>query len=36
MGIVRSTYLIDEEGIIKEALPKVKAGENPKEMLDLI
>ena len=28
MGVVRSTYLIDEEGIIKEAFTKVKPGEN--------
>ena len=28
MGVVRSTYLIDEEGIIKEAFAKVKPGEN--------
>lgn len=27
MGVVRSTYLIDEEGIIKEAFAKVKPGE---------
>ncbi len=36
MGIVRSTYLIDEQGIIVKALEKVKAKENPQEMLDLL
>jgi peroxiredoxin Q/BCP len=33
MGVVRSTYLIDEEGVIRQALPKVKPEENPKQML---
>lgn len=33
MGVVRSTYLIDEEGIIRQALTKVKAGENAEQML---
>ena len=36
MGIVRSTYLIDENGLIKEALENVKAKDNPRKMLDLI
>lgn len=36
MGIVRSTYLIDEQGIIVKALEKVKAKDNPQEMLDLL
>ena len=34
MGIVRSTYLIDEEGIIKKVVAKAKAKENPEEMLE--
>ena len=34
MGIVRTTYLIDEEGIIIKAMDKVKAADNPQEMLD--
>lgn len=34
MGIVRSTYLIDEEGIIVKAMGKVKAADNPQQMLD--
>ena len=33
MGVVRSTYLIDEEGIIRQAFTKVKAGENAEQML---
>ncbi|HCW22415.1 MAG TPA: thioredoxin-dependent thiol peroxidase [Lachnospiraceae bacterium] len=34
MGVVRSTYLIDENGIIVKALQKVKADQNPQQMLD--
>lgn len=33
MGIVRTTYLIDENGIIVKAFGKVKAAENPEQML---
>lgn len=33
MGVVRTTYLIDEEGIIVKAYEKVKAAENPSQML---
>lgn len=33
MGIVRTTYLIDEKGIIAKAFDKVKAPENPAQML---
>ena len=33
MGVVRSTYLIDENGIITRALDKVKPGDNPAQML---
>lgn len=36
MGVVRTTYLIDENGIIIKAMSKVKAAENPQEMLELI
>lgn len=36
MGVVRSTYLIDEEGVIIKALGSVKAAENPQQMLDLL
>lgn len=33
MGVVRTTYLIDEDGIIIKAFNKVKAAENPAQML---
>ena len=33
MGVVRTTYLIDENGIIVKAFDKVKAAENPAQML---
>ena len=33
MGVVRTTYLIDEEGVIAKAFDKVKAAENPAQML---
>lgn len=34
MGVVRTTYLIDEEGIILKAFGKVKAADNPDQMLE--
>lgn len=34
MGVVRTTYLIDENGMIIKAYEKVKAAENPGQMLD--
>ena len=34
MGVVRTTYLIDENGMIVKAFTKVKAAENPQQMLD--
>ena len=34
MGVVRTTYLIDENGIIAKAFTKVKAAENPPQMLN--
>lgn len=36
MGVVRTTYLIDEEGVITKAFSKVKAADNPQQMLDLL
>ena len=36
MGVVRTTYLIDEEGIITKALGNVKAADNPAQMLELV
>jgi peroxiredoxin Q/BCP len=34
MGVVRTTYLIDENGVIVKAMDKVKAADNPQEMLN--
>ena len=34
MGVVRTTYLIDEEGRILKAFDKVKAANNPAQMLE--
>ena len=36
MGIVRTTYLIDENGFIIKAMDKVKAAENPEQMLNAL
>jgi peroxiredoxin Q/BCP len=36
MGVVRSTYLIDENGTIVKALQKVAAADNPEQMLNLL
>ena len=33
MGVVRTTYLIDEQGIIVKTFGKVKAADNPPQML---
>ena len=33
MGVVRTTYLIDENGMIIKAFEKVKAADNPQNML---
>ena len=33
-GVIRSTYLIDENGVIVKAFGTVKAKENPMQMLD--
>jgi len=33
MGVVRTTYLIDENGIIVRAFDQVKAADNPAQML---
>ena len=34
MGVVRTTYLIDEDGVIVKAFGNVKAAENPTKMLE--
>lgn len=36
MSTVRTTYLIDEEGVIIKAVGKVKAADNPAQMLDIV
>lgn len=36
MGVVRTTYLIDEKGIIIKAVGKVKAADNPQQMLEML
>ena len=36
MGVVRTTYLIDENGFVIKAMGGVKAAENPQQMLDLL
>ena len=36
MGVVRTTYLIDEEGMIIRAMDKVKAADNPQQMLEKV
>ena len=36
MGVVRSTYLIDEQGVIEKVMPKVKADTNAAEVLSFL
>ena len=36
MGVLRTTYLIDDNGIIINANDKVKAKDNPSQVLDLL
>ena len=36
MGVVRTTYLIDEAGVIVRALDNVKAADNPEQMLHML
>lgn len=36
MGVVRTTYLIDEQGVIVKANDKVKAADDPEKMLQVI
>ena len=36
MGVVRTTYLINHEGIIEKAYTKVKAAQNPNDMLEVL
>ena len=34
MGVVRTTYLIDEKGVIEKSFGNVKAADNPAKMLE--
>lgn len=36
MGVVRTTYIIDEQGNIKKVMPKVKPDTNAAEILDYL
>lgn len=36
MGVVRTTYLIDEDGMIIKAMDKVKAADNPQQILEIL
>ena len=36
MGVVRTTYIIDEQGIIEKVMPKVKPDTNAAEILSLL
>ena len=36
MGVVRSTYIIDEHGMIEKAMPKVKPDTNAAEILEYL
>ena len=36
MGVVRSTYLIDEQGVIEKVMPKVKPDTNAAEILSFL
>lgn len=36
MGVVRTTYIIDEQGNIEKVMPKVKPDTNAAEILDYL
>jgi len=36
MGVVRTTYVVDEEGIIEKVMPKVKPDTNANEILEYL
>ena len=36
MGVVRTTYLIDENGVREKAFGQVKAADNPGQMLEIL
>ena len=36
MGVARTTFLIDEKGVVEKVFQKVKAAENAREILDYL
>jgi peroxiredoxin Q/BCP len=36
MGVVRTTFVIDENGVIEAVMPKVKPDTNPAEVLEYL
>lgn len=36
MGVVRTTFLIDQSGRIEQIMPKVKPDTNAQQLLDLL
>ena len=36
MGVVRSTFIIDENGVIEKVMPKVKPDTNAAEVLSYL
>ena len=36
MGVVRTTYIVDENGIIEHVMPKVKPDTNAVEILEYL
>ena len=36
MGVVRTTYIIDENGVIEKVMPKAKPDTNPAEILEYL
>ena len=36
MGVVRSTFIIDEKGVIEHVMPKVKPDTNAEEILEIL
>ena len=36
MGVVRTTYVIDEKGVIEKVMPKVKPDTNAAEILEYL
>ena len=36
MGVVRTTFIVDENGIIQKVMPKVKPDTNAAEVLEMV